>query len=288
VWGIDGWQPLPDDVRPPNTEIVSGLMRTRMVHDADDLVTTLRVPAGARCNFGFLITERRDGEVIKPVWSEVKRPAASTDSFIWVKSRLKMDDEGAAVVQSNQRPLVTEEIQYRLPSAVEVFLVWGVDGWYAMPRSRRPSGTKILYGHMATPMSHDGYSFVVRLSVPLGTSIDYGFLITRIRWPLDLVEPIFDGDYHMNAKRGGMIKLASNISPLGDLLELIPKPATCLHVMALFLGIWALLFLLFGVLRSGGLRYPVPAEAGEIADARCYRSWPTPAPRGQTDECAAD
>lgn len=80
---------------------------------------------------------------------------------------------------ASSKQLVTYEIRYRLPQAGEVFLVWGVDGWGALPSADRPPGTTIRDRLMYTPMIRSGDLFTVRLQVPPDAGIDYVFQVTQ-------------------------------------------------------------------------------------------------------------
>ena len=55
LWGIDGWQAIPDAVRPPGTVLKNGFMNTNMVRQGDIFTTTVRVPPGTVMNYKFLI-----------------------------------------------------------------------------------------------------------------------------------------------------------------------------------------------------------------------------------------
>jgi hypothetical protein len=76
-------------------------------------------------------------------------------------------------------PLITQEIHYRMPEASEVFLVWGIDGWQPVSKELRPAGTTILNSVLQTPMVRQNDAFIAKVQVPLGATIDFGFLITR-------------------------------------------------------------------------------------------------------------
>ena len=79
-------------------------------------------------------------------------------------------------------PAVTHEIRYHLPEAGEVTLVWGINGWVAVPEEMRLTGTILdERGTMNTPMAREGDSFVARLQVPAGATIDYGFQVAKMR-----------------------------------------------------------------------------------------------------------
>jgi hypothetical protein len=70
------------------------------------------------------------------------------------------------------------EIQYVHPEASEVFVVWGINGWQAVPEELRPAGTTFTdNGLMQTPLNLDAGVFTGRLLVPTWSSLDYGFMI---------------------------------------------------------------------------------------------------------------
>jgi len=77
--------------------------------------------------------------------------------------------------------LVTQEIRYHVPGAGEVFLVWGVNGWGTVSDQWRPARTVVKNKVMHTPMSREGDVFVATLQVSVGTTINYGFLVTADR-----------------------------------------------------------------------------------------------------------
>lgn len=80
------------------------------------------------------------------------------------------------------RSLVDQEIRYRIPEAAEVYFVWGINGWKPAPEKTRPPHTTLTNDRvMATLMTREDDYFVVRLRVPHGATIDYGFSITRTR-----------------------------------------------------------------------------------------------------------
>jgi lipopolysaccharide transport system permease protein len=106
-------------------------------------------------------------------------------------------------------PLVTQEIRYHMPEAGEMLLVWGINGWTVVPEELRPAGTAVKNAVMHTPMVRKGDTFVARVQVPSGTTIDYGFLITRMRsgaavhiWEADGKQ-----DYHTIATQDGVVEV---------------------------------------------------------------------------------
>jgi lipopolysaccharide transport system permease protein len=61
VWGINGWLPLPEEVRPVRTELVKGVMHTPMERLDGAFVARVQAPAGAIIDYGFLTTKTRRG-----------------------------------------------------------------------------------------------------------------------------------------------------------------------------------------------------------------------------------
>jgi hypothetical protein len=76
--------------------------------------------------------------------------------------------------------LVAQEIRYRIAEAEEVWLVWGINEWQAIPEAARPPGTVLKDNKvMHSPMVRKGDTFTTTVRVPSGTRLDYGFLITK-------------------------------------------------------------------------------------------------------------
>jgi hypothetical protein len=84
-------------------------------------------------------------------------------------------------VSAADTPLVTQKIRYHMPEAGEAFLVWGINGWQMVAGETRPAGTVVKDTVMHTPMDREGDTFVVRVQMPAGATINYGFLITGSR-----------------------------------------------------------------------------------------------------------
>ena len=68
AWGIDGWQPVDEEHRPPMTTLERGVLHTPMRQEAGMLVARLTVPDEARLDYGFLVTTARNGRFITPTW----------------------------------------------------------------------------------------------------------------------------------------------------------------------------------------------------------------------------
>lgn len=78
---------------------------------------------------------------------------------------------------NSQSALVTQEIRYHAPGANEVYLVWGINGWHAVPEVTRPPETylddkKVMRTHLV----RKGDTFITRVQVLPGTRLDYSFM----------------------------------------------------------------------------------------------------------------
>jgi len=193
VWGINGWETVPVRLRPHGTVLKGKVLHTPMSLRDDAFVIDLQVPPGAMINYGFLVTKAHTGQDVKE-WDRglgVGYQAIAVDG-LGIEAQTKITLE-----------LVTQEIRYEAPKAGEVVLVWGISDWAVMPEQQRPEGTEIRNGVMHTPMARDADSFVVRIQIFSGTTIDYGFLITSTGDG----EPVrvWDGqkDYHAIVSREG-------------------------------------------------------------------------------------
>lgn len=70
VWGVNGWNPVPEVVRPPGTLVKNNVLHTPMVREKDgkSFAAKIRIPADATINYGFFITKTPRGSQIQPVW----------------------------------------------------------------------------------------------------------------------------------------------------------------------------------------------------------------------------
>jgi hypothetical protein len=183
VWGLNGWHVVPEELYPAGTEVKDNVMHTPMVQEGDTFVARVWVPAGTTINYGFLITEKRGSfDITWTVWDGNYRETPSENSVREVKTNLTL-------------ALVSQEIRYYMPEAGEVYLVWGLNGWHVAPEELRPAGTEVKDKVMHTPMIREGDTFVAKVWVPVGTTIDYGFRITERRGIFDFVYADWDGNY---------------------------------------------------------------------------------------------
>jgi hypothetical protein len=101
-------------------------------------------------------------------------------------------------VSSIKESVFTTEIRYAMPEAESVSLLWGINGWGVAPEKFRPPGTLIKNKIMHTPMVKEAGFYIVRISLPAGATIHYGFLTKIIpRFYHDISWEIWDDkNYH--------------------------------------------------------------------------------------------
>jgi len=218
VWGINGWKRIDEGLRPPGTRVLdNGGMQTPMAHEGDTFIAKVQVPYGAEIDYGFWIAKTRTGTVAE-VWDGNGYPplnyltTARGGRPAVVQSTIKLKNDRAPV-----QPLVTRQIIYRMPSAGDVTLLWGINGWHHVDELIRPAGTTVLKeGVMATRMSRDEENFVARVSVPIGSTVDYRFWITKTRdgGRTDVIEKDGQNDFHMIAKQYGGTTVVSHMKTL--------------------------------------------------------------------------
>ena len=133
MWGINGWQAIPEAARPPGTVLKDNkVMHTRMVRKGDTFATTVRVPPGTMLDYKFLITKTSRGAPVT-IWQDYN----GQDFWKLVRVSGSLEEKATVTVvtldqrkawlagQAADLPLVTQEIRYRAPGAAEVWLVVG-------------------------------------------------------------------------------------------------------------------------------------------------------------------
>ena len=124
-------------------------------------------------------------------------------------------------IPSNAQPrpviegaLVDQEIRYHQPDAGEVFLVWGINGWAQVPEGQRPAGTMLHEAIMHTPMALAGNTFVLKVRVPAGASIEYIFHITKKSNGADVEvwDSNNDKSYHALAERDQIADIKTTLT----------------------------------------------------------------------------
>ncbi|MEG4454703.1 glycosyltransferase family 39 protein [Microcoleus sp. N9_A1] len=117
-----------------------------------------------------------------------------------------------SAANSSPQTLVTQEINYSLPAAGEVFLVWGVNDLATLPQAQGPTGTAVKDKIIYTPMKRQSNHFAAKVRVTAGATIDYVFQITKTRsgssceiW--DKNSSANTKDYHTVAVQGGVAQI---------------------------------------------------------------------------------
>jgi hypothetical protein len=211
VWGVDGWNVLLEEERPAGTRVRNGAMHTPMTRTDDSFVAQIQVRAGAQIDYGFLITRNTQGFSVN-IWEPQNNPViAENPGVIEVQTRLRLEGTHATLVHT-EGPILTKEIRYRMPEAGKVYLVWGVDGWHAVPEEMRPEDTSVEDGIMHTPMIARGDVFVAKVQVPADTTVDFGFLITEKRNG-NAIEPLWDSGSGTRSAgtKGSLIELETTL-----------------------------------------------------------------------------
>ena len=200
VWGVDGWQLLPEQERPSHTKLENNVMWTRMTPEVDRFVATLALPPGTRLDYGFQTTQRVDGTAVS-IWEADGdndfHLVANTDAQVVHYAAFSLFS-GSVFHVSSETEWVKQEIVYENPSAGEVTLVWGLDSWKRLPEAQLPVNTTVDDGVMHTPLFGNGRNFSAELLVPAGQTLDYGFLVARKRTgePITAWEADGENDFH--------------------------------------------------------------------------------------------
>ncbi len=67
VWGVNGWSPVPESLRPPNTKMANNVMVTPMRKSEQDFVVSLKAPRGSAIDYGFRISQSATGATVN-IW----------------------------------------------------------------------------------------------------------------------------------------------------------------------------------------------------------------------------
>jgi hypothetical protein len=209
VWGLNGWHLVAETLRPSGTEVRNHLMHTPMIRSAGAFAATVAIPSGATVNYCFQITKAK--EALDVIW-----PSCDGDY-----KNAPVKDDVAEVRTTLTFALLDQAFRYVMPDAEEVYLVWGLNGWHPVPESLFPEGTVVKYKVMETPMRRNGEAFLATVRIPAGTTLDYGFRITKRGGLFDLVYPVFDGNYRSNPSSDGVIETQGKAKLLPDLSQII-------------------------------------------------------------------
>jgi hypothetical protein len=221
-------------------------MYTPMVRSGDEFSVSLQVPDQATIDFGFLTTLNESGNPVQ-VWiadcEQDFHVIAKKDGVFTYQQEDSVVSE-PQVNQGNEAPLVRWVINYSLPGAKEVSLVWGIDGWKELPSQFQPEGTYIQDGFMMTPLVKDGKSYTVTLSVPKNVELDYRFLVSGNQngKQIELWDPSAVEEYHAQVQKDG----SSTIESWVQLTQV--KDSTRILAASLYLFIGIVLVAIVGII----------------------------------------
>ncbi len=116
IWGINGWNPIPEALRPPGTRFDKA-MKSPMVRRGEVFSISLTVPARATIDFGFLITKSGSGFPLT-VWEDRGSGAFQKPAVDGTVYRI---DSAVKLTQSGRLP--TQESRETLAGIVVVFLM---------------------------------------------------------------------------------------------------------------------------------------------------------------------
>lgn len=237
VWGMDGWNTLPESLRPSGTRIINNVMHTPMAKEGEIFKTTVQVPAGHSIDYGYLITRRANGEAIEPIWDGgegYQLRAESLGQPVETISTLTLASAKPAV-EITLKNLLPVEVHYLAPEAGEVILVWGIDGWQTLPEESRPAGTWVENKVMKTLMINNDGDFLVTVNVPEASKLEYGFLIAKTKDGSEV--NIWDGGTESNYQAEVIEPTTLQVASAIKLEKQRSLPSTLVIGAYLFVGI---------------------------------------------------
>jgi hypothetical protein len=175
VWGINGWQSVPEELHTEGSIIQNDLLVTPMRRDGETFVAEIQVPIGFSVQYGFTVTETADGRIVD-VWDKGidPRPGKPKIPPILIATYDKNVFNVDADVNLNP-PFVTQTFHYRHSDASEVVLVWGINGWMPVTEAASSVETTIKDDLMHTRMVRSGDIFQASIQVPKDSTVQYGF-----------------------------------------------------------------------------------------------------------------
>lgn len=227
VWGVNGWAPVPEDLRAPGTRLIDNIMNTPMEREGESFVARVNVPAWSMVEYGFLVTRLADGSKVEPQWEgsdDFRKQVMERNDQIEITSRLDLQSIQPIIETEEPAPAASEpvvetlvdwEIRYTPTEAVEVIFVWGIDGWSPLPAEIHPAGTSLVENVMQTPMTNSDGTFSLKIQVPRGAVLDYGFLVATTRQgQVVQVRDWGSGDgYHTAVNGPGASNIDARIAP---------------------------------------------------------------------------
>lgn len=180
VWGIDGWNPLPESLRPLGTTVDKSVMHTPMNKQGEWFVVTIRVPSDSTVDFGFKITKSLGGSDLN-IWDgngkEGYRAVAKGHDTIEVISHVSLSTSGRWSIQD-----ASSSWGYLVAAASGTLFIIAI-GAIALSRHRRmiekPEARPFFY-HRGLPARK---AELLLLSMSLIVAIGIGEYVLRLVAP---------------------------------------------------------------------------------------------------------
>lgn len=229
VWGINGWNTVPYAADAADTIVDDDLMRTQMARNGDVFEASIELPNGSHIDYGFSFVKEGDTGDAERIWDGTHAATAKDGGLI-----------------------VTQTFHYRNPEASEVELVWGLNEWRAVSGTADEVVAAAAEDNKRTQMVATGDGFQASIQAPLGSHINYGFLLAKQGDTGD-IERTWDGDYVVAAEDGGILEVDPRSTPVEESPDnasgsFFDEPPT---LSSLFMEHWPLL--LVGVIIALGL-----------------------------------
>lgn len=237
VWGVNGWQPLPDLLWPVGTNVIDNVMHTPMTQEGDTFIAKVEVPVNSTLDYCFLLTKSESFDITWPMCDGNYQEIPSNDNLVEINSRLSIT-------------LNTQEIRYIRPEVSEVKLIWGVNDWKPMPEALWPAGTEVRNNIMYTPMTKVGDAFVVKVEVPANTAFQYGFQITKRQGLFDIIYPVWDGNYQNMPTDDDTLEVVGGVTLLSDVSDALAYKLYFLAGGVTLLSVWLANFFIFGFFKD--------------------------------------
>jgi len=174
IWGIDGWQVVPEELQMEGSSVENGVTLTPMQREDKTFVAEIRVPAGSSVQYRFAIKETIDGMAVDN-WDSGTDPEGGSMPVqpVLVASYDKVFRVDASV--NPNTPVINQVFLYRHPEAEAAILVWGINGWQLVPEAVNATDTVISGDYMNTKMLRRGDNFQTSIQIPKGSVVQYGF-----------------------------------------------------------------------------------------------------------------
>ena len=118
AWGVNGWHILPEEIRPAGTTIKDGVMRLPMTRTGDTFVAQVRVPTGAKLEYGFLITDKQGiFDLITPIWD-------GDPTYQLVVSEAGVSEITSTIILDDKLSELLNKKNYFLAGVVVLFSAW--------------------------------------------------------------------------------------------------------------------------------------------------------------------